>query len=134
MAGKVFSCFTLSIIDLVWYIHKLIILDLGIDFDDEDDGPFQPSSPPDPPHHLTLDEPQLLHAVLSGTLTDQGQLLPELMTDQSDTAFEQQQDSQLPETYLEGSDGYVDVVSDDAEPMAMTRGMVIMIICCRKKK
>ncbi|KAI9285389.1 armadillo-type protein [Umbelopsis sp. AD052] len=97
--------------------------DLGIDFDDEDDGPFQPSSPPDPPHHLTLDEPQLLHAVLSGTLTDQGQLLPELMTDQSDTAFEQQQDSQLPETYLEGSDGYVDVVSDDAEPMAMTREM-----------
>jgi hypothetical protein len=75
-----------------------------------------------------------MHAVVSGTLADQGQSLPELITEESDTAFEQQQDLRLTETFLEDSDGYVDVVADDAEPMAMTRGMVIMLISCREKK
>lgn len=118
---------TVIIIDLVWHIYELFTLDLGIDFEDEDDVPFQPSSPPDPPHHLTLDEPQLMHTVLSGTLADQGESMPELITEESDTAFEDQQRLRLPDTYLEGSDEYVDVVADDAEPMAMTRGMVIIL-------
>lgn len=119
-------------IDLVWHIYELSSLDLGIDFEDEEDVPFQPSSPPDPPHHLTLDEPQLMHTVRSGTLADQGESMPELITEKLGTAFEEQQRLRLPDTYLEGSDGYVDVVADDAEPMAMTRGMVIMMISCRE--
>lgn len=73
-----------------------------------------------------------MHTVRSGTLADQGESMPELITEKLGTAFEEQQRLRLPDTYLEGSDGYVDVVADDAEPMAMTRGMVIMMISCRE--
>lgn len=55
--------------------------------------------------------------------SDPDQSSPTLHAAQANISIEQQQAFYLQKAFLDGTDGYVDAVADEAEPMAVTRGM-----------